>query len=58
MAELGWHGMNGGPAVLTVVLKAIDVAAKEWSILSTTLDPMTFITELIIQYIRFNLHLL
>jgi len=58
VAELGWHGMNSGPAMLTIILQAIYVATKEWSILPTTLDPMALITQLIIQNIRFNLHLL
>ena len=52
-----WHGVNGGPAVLTIVLETVYIAAEEGSIFSTTLDPVALVTRLVVQNIRFYLHL-
>lgn len=45
------------PAVLTVVAETVDVPTKIWSITATTVNTVTLITQLIVQYIWLNLHL-
>ena len=42
------HGMNGGPAVFTVVLQATYTATEEGCWFSIALNPMTLITHLAI----------
>ena len=57
VAVFARHGMDGCPTVLAIVLETVNIATEEWSIFSTTLYPMAFIARLVIQNIRFYLHL-
>jgi hypothetical protein len=49
--------MDLGPALLTVVLQAGHIGAEEWSKLSSTTGTLTFVTQLIIKYVRLHLDL-
>ena len=49
--------MDGGPAVLTVVAKAVDVATEVGGIASIAVHPLTLVTHLIIQDIGLHLNL-
>ena len=57
VAVFSRHGMDGGPAMLAIVLEAVYIAAEEGSVFSTTLYPMALVTRLVIQNIRFYFHL-
>lgn len=50
--------MDSSPAIFTVILQTGNVSTEKWSKLSTTTGPLTFITQLIIQDIWLNFHLL
>lgn len=54
---LAWHGVDGSPAVLTVVLQAGHTAAEEGGWFSIALHPVTFITHLSIQNVGLDLNL-
>ena len=45
------------PAMLAVVLQAHDVCAEEWRKLAATVNALTFITDLVVQYIRLHFDL-
>ena len=49
--------MDGGPAMLTVVAKTVDVATEVGGIASIAVHPLTLIAHLIIQNIRLHLNL-
>ena len=49
--------VHRGPAVLTVVAEAVDVATEVGGILPATVQAMTLITDLVIKDIWFHLHL-
>lgn len=51
------HRMKSSPAMLTVVFKTGHTTTKERCWLIVTLNTITFITELILQYIRFQFNL-
>ena len=51
------HRVYRGPAVLTEVLETSDTAAEEWSWFSIALDSTTFIADLVIEHIRFDINL-
>lgn len=50
-------GVDGGPAVLAVVLETGDVSAEEGSKLPPTACPLALITQLVIQHIWLDFHL-
>ena len=52
-----WSRVNSNPAVLTVITEAVNIPAEVRSITTTALHPTTLIADLIIQDIRFDLHL-
>ena len=52
-----WGGMNGDPAMLTIVAETVDVAAEKRSKVPITIDTTTFVANLIIQNIRFDFNL-
>lgn len=52
-----WGGMNGDPAMLTIVAETVDVAAEKRSKVPITIDTATFVADLIIQNIRFDFNL-
>ena len=52
-----WHGVNGGPAVLTVVLEAGHAATEKGSRLPIGLYAMTLVAQLTIKHVGLNLYL-
>lgn len=50
--------MDCTPALFAVVTEAVDMTTEVWSIASTAVESMAFITHLIIQNIWLYLHLL
>ena len=52
-----WAGVDGLPAVLTVVLEAGDVGTEEGSKLPSTAGTLTLVTHLVVQHIGLHLHL-
>lgn len=49
--------MDRLPAVLAVVLEAGDVGAEEWRELASTSGSLALVTHLVIEHVRFHLHL-
>ena len=50
-------GVDGSPAVLTVVAEAVDVATEVGSIATATVHTLALITDLVIQHIGLHLNL-
>lgn len=50
-------GVDGGPAVLTVVLQAGDVGAEERSKLAPTARALALVTQLVVQDVWLHFHL-
>ena len=49
--------MDHGPTVITIVLQTDNIGTEEWSVLSTASQPLTFITDLVLQDVRLNFNL-
>lgn len=50
--------VDGNPAMLTVIAKAMDIPTEVWGKATATLQSVTLVTDLIIQDVWFDLHLM